>query len=167
VLGLLIHNFKPAKIYAGDNGSLFIGYMMAAFTLLGTYRSHSGTYITSFIPILIFGVPIYDTLSVIVVRLARGIPPWRGDRNHFAHRLVKIGMSDKVAVIFSYFIQSTTGLVAVLMTQVTLLGAVLIGFVFVLIIGVVAFLEFYTTEKIRAMEKLMDKKKKTQERGVI
>jgi hypothetical protein len=50
---------------------------------------------------------------------------------------------------------------------VTLLGAVLIGFVFVLIIGVVAFLEFYTTEKIRAMEKLMDKKKKTQERGVI
>jgi UDP-GlcNAc:undecaprenyl-phosphate GlcNAc-1-phosphate transferase len=168
LVGFIPHNFKPAKMFLGDNGSLFVGYLMAAFTLLCNYQvGRDSTYATTFIPILIFGVPIYDTLSVILVRLIRGVPPWQGDRNHFAHRLVKIGMSDKVAVIFSYFIQSTTGLVAVLMTQVTLLGAVLIGFVFVLIIGVVAFLEFYTTEKIRAMEKLMDKKKKTQERGVI
>ena len=152
VLGLLIHNFKPAKIYAGDNGSLFIGYMMAAFTLLGTYRSHSGTYITSFIPILIFGVPIYDTLSVIVVRLARGIPPWTGDRNHFAHRLVKIGMGDRVAVIFSYFITFTVGTVAVLATQVELFGAVLIAIIFLSIIATIAFLEFYTARRIRIAE---------------
>jgi hypothetical protein len=70
--------------------------------------------------VLIFGVPIYDTVSVIVVRIARGIPPWTGDRNHFAHRLVKIGMGDRVAVIFSYFITFTVGTVAVLATQVEL-----------------------------------------------
>jgi len=155
--GFLPHNFKPAKIFLGDNGSLFIGYMLAAFTLLCSYQVEHATYVTTFIPVLIFGVPIYDTLSVIVVRLARGVVPWQGDRNHFAHRLVKIGMSERTAVIFSYFIATTIGLVAILTTQVSAFGAVIIGLLFVCIIGVVAFLEFYTTERIRVAEKLAKK----------
>ncbi len=155
--GFLPHNFKPAKIFLGDNGSLFIGYMLAAFTLLCNYQAPNATYATLFIPILIFGVPIYDTLSVIVVRLARGVVPWQGDRNHFAHRLVKIGMSEKTAVIFSYFIATTIGLVAILTTQVESFGAILIGLIFCCIIGVIAFLEFYTTERIRMAEKMAKK----------
>lgn len=158
LLGFLPHNFKPAKIFLGDNGSLFIGYMMAAFTLLCKYQVSDATYVTLFIPVLVFGVPIYDMLSVIAVRLSRGVAPWKGDRNHFAHRLVKIGMSDQVAVVFSYFIAVTIGLVAVLTTQVGLLGAVLIGLIFVSIIGVIAFLEYYAAESARVAERLTQKR---------
>ncbi len=144
--GFLIHNFKPAKIFLGDNGSLFVGYMMAAFTLLCRYHRPTASFATSFIPVLIFGVPIYDTLSVVVVRLWRGIPPWQGDRNHFAHRLVKIGMSEKVAVLFSYFVAFTIGNVAILSTQVNFFGAIIIGVIFVSVLLVIAFMEFYVTK---------------------
>lgn len=159
LLGFLRHNFMPAKIFLGDNGSLFIGYMMAAMTLLCRYQDGTRTMATAFVPLLAFGVPIYDMISVVLVRLLRGLKPWQGDRNHFAHRLVKIGMSERVAVVFSYFIATTLGVVAVLTTQVTVLGAFLIGVVFLLIIGIVAFLEFYTAERIRVIEKLSKKGK--------
>ncbi|HTL71091.1 MAG TPA: MraY family glycosyltransferase [Candidatus Eisenbacteria bacterium] len=152
--GFLPHNFKPAKIFLGDNGSLFIGYLMAAFTLLCRYQVPQGSYATLFIPVLVFGVPIYDTMSVIIVRLVRGSKPWEGDRNHFAHRLVKMGMSDRVAVVFSYFIEVTIGLVALLTTQVDFFGAVLVGLIFFSIIGVIAFLEYYATDSLRRAEEL-------------
>jgi UDP-GlcNAc:undecaprenyl-phosphate GlcNAc-1-phosphate transferase len=160
LIGLFHHNFKPAKIFLGDNGSLFIGYMLAAFTLLCNYQVPEANFTTLFIPVLIFGVPIYDTLSVVVVRLMRGVAPWEGDRNHFAHRLVKIGMSEKVAVIFSYFIALTIGLVAILTTQVDLFGAVLIGLIFLCILGAIAFLEFYATERIKLADKIAKKRRR-------
>ncbi len=153
LLGFLPHNFKPARIFLGDNGSLFIGYMAAAFAMLCKYQVPDATYVTLLIPVLMFGVPIYDTMSVIVVRLSRGVAPWKGDRNHFAHRLVKMGMSDRVAVVFSYFIATTTGLVAVLTTQVDFLGAVLVALIFLSIIGVIAFLEYYAAENARVAGK--------------
>ena len=145
--GFLPHNFKPAKIFLGDNGSLFIGYVMAAVTLLCRYQTPGTPYAAVFIPVLVFGVPIYDTLSVISVRLARGICPWEGDRNHFAHRLVKIGMGERVAVIFSYFVAVTVGLVAIVITQVSFFGSVLVGLIFLSILGVIGFLEFYVTRR--------------------
>lgn len=156
--GFFPNNFPSAKIFLGDNGSLFIGYMMAAFTLLCKYQVPDATYVTLLIPVLVFGVPIYDMLSVITVRLARGVAPWKGDRNHFAHRLVKIGMSARVAVIFSYFIAVTIGLVAVLTTQVEFLGAVLVSLIFISIIGVIAFLEYYAVESARVTQRLLERK---------
>ncbi|OIO39454.1 MAG: hypothetical protein AUJ72_00755 [Candidatus Omnitrophica bacterium CG1_02_46_14] len=154
LLGFLPHNFKPAKIFLGDNGSLFVGYLMAAFTLLCKYQEYKFSYVTIFIPILIFGVPIYDTVSVVVVRTIRGIPFWKGDRNHFAHRLVKMGMSERAAVIFSYLVQATIGLIALLTTQVTAFGSILIGFVFTGIISLIAFLEYYAARRIQIAERL-------------
>ncbi len=154
LIGFMPHNFKPAKIFLGDNGSLFLGYMMASFTLLCKYQGPRFSPVTFFIPVLIFAVPIYDTLSVVVVRTIRGIPFWTGDRNHFAHRLVKLGMSERVAVIFSYFVELTIGLIALLTTQVTYFGAILIGFVAACIIGVIAFLEYYASRRIRLTEQL-------------
>lgn len=154
LIGFLPHNFRPAKIYLGDNGSLFIGYMMAAFTLLSTYKTPSATHATVFIPVLVFGVPLYDTLSVVIVRIWRGLPPWQGDRNHFAHRLVKLGMSDRVAVLFSYQISFTIGSLAVLMTQVYRRGAVLVGVIFFSMLFTIAFLEYYAARRIRLAEQM-------------
>ena len=100
-------NYKPAKIFLGDNGSFFIGYMMAAFTLFCRYDNPEVGYATFFVPLMAFGVPLYDIVSVAVARFLRGILPWKGDRNQFAHRLVKIGMEDKIAAHFSYFMAIT------------------------------------------------------------
>ncbi len=164
LFGFLPHNFKPAKIFLGDNGSLLIGYMMAAFTLLCRYQSPQTPHlITVFIPVLVFGVPIYDTLSVVAVRLLRGQAPWKGDRNHFAHRLVKIGMSDKVAVVFSYFIAFTLGHVALLMTQVDWFGVFIIAIIFMSIIGMIAFLEFYIAQRAKISESLAKENRRRRE----
>jgi len=163
MVGFFPHNFKPARIFLGDNGSLFIGYIMAAFTLLCRFQAPETSYVAAFAPLLVFGVPIYDTLSVVLARFLRGMPPWEGDRNHFAHRLVKIGMGERVAVIFSYFIALTLGLVAILTTQVTFFGALLIGLIFFSIIGVIAFLEFYVAQRIRITEELAKRHRRRRE----
>jgi len=100
-------------------------------------------------------VPIYDTVSVILVRILRAQAPWKGDRNHFAHRLVRIGMGEKIAVTFSYLVAMTLGIIAILSTQVrTALGNMLILVLFCAIIGIIAFLEYYTALRIRHMEEL-------------
>ena len=136
---------------------MFLGYLMAALTLICTYRSQNTQYsvITPFIPILLFGVPLYDTLSVIVVRVFRGIPPWKGDRNHFAHRLVRLGMNEQIACAVSYFIVFTLGLVAILSTQVhSTLGKLVIVLLFASVIGIIALLEYYAATRIRMMEQI-------------
>lgn len=162
--GFLPHNFKPAKIFLGDNGSLFIGYMMAALTLLCSYQTVPPSRVTTLIPLLMFGVPIYDTLSVVVVRLFRGIAPWEGDRNHFAHRLARLGMSEKISVIFSYFVAVTLGLIALLLTQVhTRLGTLIIGLLFFSIIGIVAALEYYAAMRIRMVQELKNRHRRRKE----
>lgn len=164
LFGFFKFNVKPARCFLGDNGSLFIGYMMSVITLLCRYTSKSQSPLSPMIPILMFGVPIYDTLSVIAVRLFRGIPPWQGDRNHFAHRLVKLGMGEKNAAVFSYFIALTLGLVALLTTQVTtFLGNLLIVFLFISIISIVALLEYYITLRISLMQQLAERKHRRKE----
>ncbi len=161
LFGFLPHNSKPAKIFLGDNGSLLIGYMMAAFTLLCRYDTAADiNYATFLIPVIVFGVPLYDTVSVSVVRILRGSAPWKGDRNHFAHRLVKIGMEEKTAVIFSYFTSITLGITALLLTQVNLFGAFLTVMLYFSIIALIAFLEFYAVETIRKMESLVQAREK-------
>ncbi len=159
LLGFLPYNLKPARMFLGDNGSLFLGYMMAALTLLCSYRTAQYSAVTPFIPILMFGVPIYDTVSVVAARILRGIPPWKGDRNHFAHRLVRLGMGEKVAVAVSYFIALTLGIVAVLSTQIdTFIGKILILLLFISMIAIIALLEYYAAMRIRFIEALAAQK---------
>lgn len=144
VAGFLMYNKKPAKIFLGDNGSLFLGFMFASITILCDYRSPGISAITPLIPIIIFGVPIYDTLSVVIVRIAKGNKIWDGDRNHFAHRLMGMGMKDSVAVFFSYLVCLTFGFNAILSTQIyTHLGVAINFSMFVLLMFIIAFLELY------------------------
>lgn len=159
--GFMPYNFRPARMFLGDNGSLMIGYMLSVITLLCKYNSSPSSYVTPLIPILMFGVPIYDTLSVVSVRLFRRLPPWKGDRNHFAHRLIKVGMNPKTAVVFSYLTAVTMGLLGLLSTQVkTWLGQFLTLAVFVSIMMIVAFLEYYAMIRIRLIEKRTAEKEK-------
>ena len=88
LLGFLPFNLSPAKVFLGDNGSLFLGYLMAAITLLASYHFVQAHFITPLIPVFVFAVPLYDSISVVTVRLYRGQVPWKGDRNHFAFERV-------------------------------------------------------------------------------
>ena len=100
-LGFLIHNFYPAKIFLGNSGSMFIGYMIAVVSLLG----FKNVTITSFlIPVLILAIPILDTLFAIIRRLLKKESPTKGDRKHLHHQLLDMTSSQVKTVLIIYFI---------------------------------------------------------------
>ena len=134
LLGFLVFNFHPASIFMGDSGSMFLGTVLAA-TAINT-NSKNDTAIAIAVPILALGVPILDTLLVIVRRRARGLPLMAADRGHLHHRLIHLGISHRRAVLLLY----TLGLLFValafvasfstrLSTAATLLFMVLLVFV--------------------------------------
>jgi UDP-GlcNAc:undecaprenyl-phosphate GlcNAc-1-phosphate transferase len=93
VLGFLFFNFPPAAIFLGDGGSTFIGYMLATATISTTFlnKRQANPLFALLVPAIIFAVPLYDTLSVIAIRLYQGRPIMAGDRCHFSHRLQRLG----------------------------------------------------------------------------
>jgi UDP-GlcNAc:undecaprenyl-phosphate GlcNAc-1-phosphate transferase len=116
ILGFLYHNWNPAKIFMGDAGSLFLGYTIGALSILSQYL-YSGNqhHLVLFVPAVILSLPMFDTLSVIAIRLKRGLRIWQADKNHFSHRLVDLGMTQKNAVLLIYLVTFCTGLVALLL----------------------------------------------------
>ncbi len=100
LLGFLRYNFHPAKIYMGDAGALFLGLMVGALAMIGKYpSSHSVALIT---PLLILGVPIFDTLFVMYIRFLRGLPIFMGSPDHMAIRLRHWGMTVPQVVVVNY-----------------------------------------------------------------
>jgi len=113
VLGFLRYNFHPARIFMGDAGSLFIGFVLASLTITTSYVvPQSASLLPVLIPVLVLSIPIFDTLSVVLIRLREKRPVFLGDRRHFSHRLVKVGMTPRGAVIFIYLIAATIGVAA-------------------------------------------------------
>lgn len=107
-MGFLLYNFYSAKIYMGDCGSYFIGFLLSVIAIFSTYSENftadsfrSGN---PFLPILILFFPIMDMIYVILTRISRGKSPFLGDRNHFHHRLLKLKFNHKDSVLFSYVV---------------------------------------------------------------
>jgi len=130
-LGFLRYNFKPAKIFMGDCGSMFLGYMLATLAVLGGWQRSSpfvGTFLT---PILILSVAIFDTTLVTILRLRHGKMPWQGGRDHSSHRLVSIlGGSEKGAVLVLYGIGIFAAGLALIVVKLNSLMAILIAVAF-------------------------------------
>lgn len=121
--GFLIFNFPPAKIFLGDGGSLFIGFLLASFSVSFTfYEAHYHLY-SYFVPLVVLAVPAFDTLRVTLLRWRAGRPLFQGDTCHIAHRLVALGMTSRMALLTVYTLTLITGLSAVLLYQVDLSGA--------------------------------------------
>ncbi|NPV48809.1 MAG: undecaprenyl/decaprenyl-phosphate alpha-N-acetylglucosaminyl 1-phosphate transferase [Armatimonadetes bacterium] len=99
-LGFLPFNFNPARIFMGDTGAMFLGYILACISVLGPFKST--TAIALFVPLLVLGVPIFDTVTGIIRRLAAGKSPLAADRGHIHHRLLDRGLSTRQAVLFIY-----------------------------------------------------------------
>lgn len=111
-LGFLPYNFNPAKIFMGDTGSLFLGFMLSAISLDGTLKS--ATAITVLIPVCVLAIPIIDTVTSIIRRLCRGQSPFEADKEHIHHKLMKKGLGQKKTVLFLYLINSLFGITGIL-----------------------------------------------------
>ena len=107
----LIFNFNPAKIFLGDSGSLTLGFMLACFSINGTFRDSSA--VAMLIPIIVLGIPITDTLLAVVRRLLKGVHPFVADREHIHHRLLHLGMSHKKVVLLMNAVSYTWGVIGV------------------------------------------------------
>jgi len=119
VFGFLWHNFHPAKIIMGDAGSLFCGFFMAVIATVSTFYGQEGTSKAALlVPLIVLGVPIFDTLCVIYFRLRAGQSILLGDKRHFSHRLMDLGLSQRDTVIFIYLVTVVAGLGATVLTQI-------------------------------------------------
>ncbi len=126
LLGFLGHNRPPARLFMGDAGSYLIGYLLAMATLTATFAGGGLPRHGALAPLCVMAVPIYDTASVVLIRLRQRRSPFVGDKSHFSHRLVKLGMTKPQAVLTIYLTTATCGLGALLLHQVDAIGAILI-----------------------------------------
>lgn len=135
-LGFIPYNFNPAKIFMGDTGSTFLGFILATVSIQGLFKLYA---IISFaVPFLILGVPIFDICFAIIRRLAKGQNPMKADRGHVHHRLIDMGFSQKQSVAITYMLTAILGLAAVVLTSSGEVKAlILIGSVFV--VGAIGF----------------------------
>ncbi len=130
-LGFLRHNFFPAKIYMGDAGSLFLGFAMAALAIGTSYTAVNK--IALFAPVLILGIPIYDTFLVTVLRTKKGRSILRASNDHFALRLVALGLSRKKTVLIVYLVSILLAIAGVVVTLVKIKWAIIIYCLVILI----------------------------------
>ena len=120
-LGFLIHNFPPAKIFMGDSGSLFLGFIISVIALV----SFKITTLTSLvIPMLILAIPIFDTLLAIIRRLLKGESIGEPDKEHFHHQLLKLKLSYKASILIIYAISIAFSAVSVLYITKNTEGAI-------------------------------------------
>jgi UDP-GlcNAc:undecaprenyl-phosphate GlcNAc-1-phosphate transferase len=116
-LGFLFYNLNPASIFMGDSGSLFLGFMLAATGIKLRFPGNV-TFVTWMVPVLVLGVPVFDTALVVVSRLRRGLNPLTNPgRDHVSHRLVVAGMTRREAVLTLYVVSLIFGLLAIFVTR--------------------------------------------------
>ncbi len=125
-VGFLVYNFNPASIFMGDTGSLFLGFMLAALGIKLRFPGNSDA-ITWMVPVIVLGVPIFDTTLVVFSRIRRGVHPVTPGKDHTSHRLVRIGFTQREAVMVLYLVGGILGMTAVFVTQANLVEAYLFG----------------------------------------
>jgi UDP-GlcNAc:undecaprenyl-phosphate GlcNAc-1-phosphate transferase len=125
--GFLRWNFKPAKIFMGDGGAMFLGYLMATLGL--KLRLENSNHLSAWLaPILILGVTIFDTTLVTISRSRRGLLPFAAPgKDHAAHRLSNLGLGQRGAVLTLYLLGAIGGGAAMLVTYLSLRKAFFVG----------------------------------------
>lgn len=112
-MGFLPYNFNPAKIFMGDTGSTFLGFILGTISIQGTYKQY--TAIAVAVPLLVLALPLFDTIFAILRRIASGKSPMTADRGHLHHRLIDMGLTQKQSVAVIYVASAAMGLCAVVL----------------------------------------------------
>ena len=102
VVGFLFFNFNPARIFMGDSGSYFLGYLLATTSLAGSVQQKASTTVSLLVPVIALGLPIFDTLFSMLRRFLERRPIFSPDRGHIHHRLLEIGLTHRRAVMLLY-----------------------------------------------------------------
>ncbi len=126
-LGFLRYNFNPASIFMGDAGSLFLGFMLAAVGIKLRFPDNVEI-VTWMVPVLILGLPLFDTTLVIISRLRRHLNPLTTPgRDHVSHRLVAMGYTRREAVLILYLVCAALGVLALFITQASIVEGYVVG----------------------------------------
>ncbi len=112
-LAFLRYNFHPARLFMGDTGSLFLGFNLAAISMMGVGPAKGVTAMTMIIPIVVLFIPLFDTMLAIARRLRRTTNIFTGDRDHLHHKLLEFGFSQRTVAVIIYFITVLFGLIAI------------------------------------------------------
>ena len=143
-LGFLRYNFNPASIFMGDTGSLFLGFMLAALGI--KLRFENALAVTWMIPIIVLGLPIFDTTLVTLSRLRRGLNPLTTPgKDHVSHRLVALGMTHREAVLTLYLVCGALGMAGIFLTEASKVEGYVTGAA-VLAVGLAAVVAMETVD---------------------
>lgn len=154
-LAFLFYNFHPAKIFMGDTGALFLGYCISIMSLLGLYKSV--TLFSIIIPIIILGVPVFDTFFAIIRRIMNRQPIGAPDKSHLHHRIMQLGLSHRNTVLVIYLLGAFFSIAAILLESVTLWVALIVLVVLFAIVHIIAELVGIVNERYRAFSKIYRK----------
>ncbi len=148
LIGFLMLNFPPARLFMGDGGSLVVGFLLAVLTVRTTYYDAGdpeyalgGGWYAVFMPVIVLAIPLYDFLSVTLIRLKQKRSPFVGDQQHFSHRLVARGLSKRGAVIVIWAATAVTGVGGISLGQLAGWQAVLVAVQTALVLLMLALLE--------------------------
>ena len=148
LLGFLLQNVPPARLFMGDGGSLLVGWLLATLTIRTTFVDTSdpdfalGTaWYGVLMPVVVLAIPIYDLVAVSLLRIRQGRSPLKGDQQHLSHRLVRLGLSKRSAVIVIWSLTASTGVGGIVLGSVAPWQASLVGAQTVCIVVVLALLE--------------------------
>ena len=123
-LGFLPFNFNPAKIFMGETGSAFLGFTLGVISIQGTLKGYAAISIT--IPLLVLGLPLFDTIFAILRRILQGKSIMQADRGHLHHRLMDMGLSQRQSVVIMYIASAALGLCAIVLADRGALSAIIL-----------------------------------------
>ena len=153
-LGFLMHNFYPAKIFAGDCVT-FMGFIIAVITLL---EFKGPALISFFVPLTILGIPILDTLFAIIRRLLKGQPPFQADKQHLHHQLLGMNFSQRTTVLIIYAINILFAAAAIFFTIIDpKIGQILFVIIFIIVMWFVMHTTIISDKTPKRTEKLLEK----------
>ena len=143
ILGFLKYNYYPSSIFMGDAGSLFLGYILATLTISASYVTPESTsLLPALMPVIILSIPLFDTISVIIIRLKENRPIYVGDKRHLSHRLVDMGFSHRNAVNTIYLLTLDIGLAAFLLPYLSVILSILLLIQVIIILIIISILMF-------------------------
>ncbi len=162
ILGFLKYNYNPASVFMGDTGSLLLGYLLATVALWESQKTTS--LVTLLVPIVATALPILDTILAFFRRIIKGKHPFKPDKKHLHHRLLEIGLTQKQAVFFMYFLSVYFGIMAFLLANIPVNYVLPLVILLALFLFGLYWMLIFLEQRIIPMQKVLTKYTKKREK---
>lgn len=156
-LGFLVYNFYPAKIFMGDTGSLFLGYMISILAVMGLFKNVA--VFSLIVPIIVLAIPILDTLFAIIRRIVQKKPLSAPDKFHLHHCIIRLGFTHRQTVIMIYAMSGLFSVAAIIFTRATMWGSTLLLIVLLVVVELIVEITGLIDKNYRPLLNLIQIKK--------